>query len=72
MPSAAINATCGSASGTATTATDGTYMVKITGGSLPCVLTATSSDGKRERIAGCTRISACIFLRWRKHWFPQY
>ena len=45
MPSATINATCGSASGTATTATDGTYTVKITGGGLPCVLTATSSDG---------------------------
>jgi len=45
MPSATINATCGSASGTATTATDGTYTIKITGGGLPCVLTATSSDG---------------------------
>lgn len=45
MPSAMINATCGSASGTATTASDGTYSVKVTGGSLPCVLTATSSDG---------------------------
>lgn len=46
MPSATINATCGSASGTATTATDGTYTLKITGGSLPCVLTATSSNGQ--------------------------
>lgn len=45
MPSATINATCGSASGTATTAADGTYTIKITGGGLPCVLTATSSDG---------------------------
>ena len=45
MPNATINATCGSVSGTATTATDGTYTVKIAGGSLPCVLTATSSDG---------------------------
>lgn len=46
MPGATINATCGSASGTAITATDGTYTVKITGGSLPCVLTATSSTGQ--------------------------
>ncbi len=45
MPNATINATCGSVSGTATTATDGTYTIKIAGGGLPCVLTATSSDG---------------------------
>ncbi|RDJ98616.1 hypothetical protein [Paraburkholderia lacunae] len=46
LPAATVNATCASGSGTATTAADGSYSVTIKGASLPCVLTATSSDSK--------------------------
>jgi len=46
LSGAAVNMTCASGSGAATTATDGSYSVTIKGGSLPCVLTATSSDSK--------------------------
>lgn len=46
LSGAAVNMTCASGSGAATTATNGSYSVTIKGGSLPCVLTATSSDSK--------------------------
>ena len=46
LPGATVNITCSSGSGTATTGTDGTYSAPVTGASLPCVVTATSSDGK--------------------------
>ncbi|WP_213297308.1 hypothetical protein [Paraburkholderia sacchari] len=43
---AAVNVTCSAGSGSATTNADGSYSVGISGEALPCVLTATSSDGK--------------------------
>lgn len=46
LSGAAVNMTCASGSGAATTATDGSYSVTIRGASLPCVLTATSSNSK--------------------------
>jgi hypothetical protein len=46
LPGATVNATCASGSGTATTVADGSYSITVKGGSLPCVLTATSSDSK--------------------------
>lgn len=46
LSGASVNVTCASGSGAATTATDGSYSVPINGASLPCVLTATSSDSK--------------------------
>ncbi len=42
----AVNLSCASGSGTATTAGDGSYSVTLSGSTLPCVLTATSSDSK--------------------------
>lgn len=44
LAGAAVNLTCASGSGTATTAADGSYSVTVKGGSLPCVLTASNSD----------------------------
>jgi hypothetical protein len=46
LAGAAVNLTCASGSGTATTAGDGSYSVTLSGSTLPCVLTATSSDSK--------------------------
>ena len=46
LPGATVNVTCSAGSGTATTRADGSYSAPITGASLPCVVTATSSDGK--------------------------
>jgi hypothetical protein len=43
---AAIAATCANGSGTATSSADGSYTLTIASGSLPCVLQATSGDGK--------------------------
>ncbi|HJV63656.1 MAG TPA: hypothetical protein VJ743_22095 [Albitalea sp.] len=45
MPGASVSVTCASGSGTATADANGVYTVSITNGALPCVLTATSSDG---------------------------
>ena len=44
MSGAAVKLTCASGSGGTTTAADGSYSITLSGGSLPCVLTATSSD----------------------------
>jgi hypothetical protein len=46
LAGAAVNLTCATGSGTATTAGDGSYSVTLSGSTLPCVLTATSSDSK--------------------------
>lgn len=46
LPGATVNVTCSAGSGTATTRADGSYSAPVTGASLPCVVTATSSDGK--------------------------
>lgn len=57
---ATVNITCSSGSGTATTGTDGTYSAPVSGASLPCVVTATSSDGKtvlHSLVAGSGSIS---------------
>ncbi|CAM4154402.1 hypothetical protein ROSA5918_24585 [Roseateles saccharophilus] len=48
MASAAVTVSCATGSTTATTGTDGKFSVSITGGALPCVLTATSSDKSLE------------------------
>jgi hypothetical protein len=45
MASAAISLKCAIGNATATADANGAYTVSIVGGSLPCVLTATSSDG---------------------------
>lgn len=42
--SASVAVTCATGTGTATTSSTGNYSVVITGGTLPCVLQATSSD----------------------------
>lgn len=55
MANANISVVCAAGSGTATTSTSGTYTASVTGGALPCVLSATSSDGKtvlRSIVAG--------------------
>jgi hypothetical protein len=55
MAGANISVVCSSGTGTATTSTNGTYAASVTGGALPCVLSATSSDGKtvlRSIVAG--------------------
>lgn len=46
MASAVINVLCAAGNATATSGTDGTYTASITNGTLPCVLSATSADGK--------------------------
>ena len=46
LPCATVNITCASGSGKATTGTDGSYAAPVSGASLPCVVTATSSDSK--------------------------
>jgi hypothetical protein len=48
MANAAIKISCATGSATATAATNGTFSASITNGALPCVLTATSSDGATE------------------------
>lgn len=48
MANAAIKVSCATGSATATAAANGTFSVSITNGALPCVLTATSSDGSVE------------------------
>lgn len=48
MANAAITVTCATGSTTTTSGTDGTFKISITGGALPCVLTATSSDKSLE------------------------
>lgn len=48
MAGAAISVVCASGSATATADGNGAYAVSIVGGTLPCVLTATSSDGATE------------------------
>lgn len=61
MAGATINVTCSSGSGTATTGADGSYSVPVSGASLPCVLTANSSDGKtvlHSLIAGAGTIGS--------------
>ena len=61
MAGATINVTCSSGSGTATTGADGSYSVPVSGASLPCVLTANSSDGKtvlHSLIAGAGAIGS--------------
>ena len=46
MAVAAVQIKCATGTGSANTATDGTFSATITGAALPCVLSATSSDGK--------------------------
>lgn len=46
LAGATVNVVCSSGSGTATTGADGSYSAPVSGASLPCVLTATSNDGK--------------------------
>lgn len=46
LSGAAVNLACASGSGAATSAADGSYSIPVNGVSLPCVLTATSSDSK--------------------------
>ncbi|AXW61201.1 hypothetical protein CJO94_03805 [Ralstonia solanacearum] len=61
LPGATINVTCSSGSGSATTGSDGGYSVPVSGASLPCVLTATSGDGKtvlHSLIAGAGSMSS--------------
>ena len=48
MANAAIKVSCATGSATATAGANGTFSVSITNGALPCVLTATSSDGATE------------------------
>lgn len=48
MANAAIKISCATGSATATAAANGTFSVSIANGALPCVLTATSSDGSTE------------------------
>ena len=45
LAGATVTATCGTGTGTATTSSTGTYTITLETGSLPCVLTAVSSDG---------------------------
>ena len=62
MQGATVNITCSAGSGTAITGTDGSYSAPVSGASLPCVLTATSSDGKtvlHSLIAGSGSVSSC-------------
>lgn len=61
LPGATVNITCSSGSATATTGTDGTYSAPVSGASLPCVVTATSADGKtvlHSLIAGAGAIGS--------------
>ena len=44
LANASVAVTCASGTGTATTSATGSYSVAISGGALPCVLKATSSD----------------------------
>ena len=44
LANASVAATCATGTGTATTGANGSYSLSITGGALPCVLKATSSD----------------------------
>ena len=46
MAGANVQVKCVGGTGSATSAPDGTYSTSVTGGALPCVLSATSSDGK--------------------------
>jgi hypothetical protein len=46
LSGATVNVVCSSGSGTATTGADGSYSAPVSGATLPCVLTATSGDGK--------------------------
>ncbi|WP_067060805.1 hypothetical protein [Roseateles chitosanitabidus] len=48
MANAAIKLSCAKGSATATATTAGAFTATITDGALPCVLTATSADGKTE------------------------
>ena len=48
MAQAAIAIACASGTATATADANGVYTVSITDGTLPCVITATSSDGQTE------------------------
>lgn len=48
MANAAITISCAAGTATATAGTDGKFSASITGGALPCVLTATSSDKSLE------------------------
>ena len=45
LPGAAVSIKCTGGSATATTATNGSYSASISGGSLPCMVRAASSDG---------------------------
>ncbi len=45
LAGASVEATCATGSGTGTAQPDGSYSLAITGGVLPCVLKAASSDG---------------------------
>jgi hypothetical protein len=45
LAGASVQASCATGSGSATALPDGSYSLPITGGVLPCVLKATSSDG---------------------------
>lgn len=45
LAGATVEASCASGGGSATALADGSYSLAITGGVLPCVLKATSSDG---------------------------
>src|SRR5215218_3047085 len=48
LANAAIKVTCSVGTGTATADANGVFTVSITDGALPCVLSATSSDGTME------------------------
>ncbi|MCE4536757.1 Ig-like domain-containing protein [Pelomonas sp. P7] len=48
MANAAVKVSCATGTATATAGANGSFTVSITNGALPCVLTATSSDGATE------------------------
>ena len=48
MANASVTISCAAGTATATTGSDGKFSASITGGALPCVLTATSSDKSLE------------------------
>jgi len=66
MADAAVSAKCATGTGTATSSSTGSYTLSITGGALPCVLEATSSDAAKvlhsvaTATAGSTEATANI------------
>lgn len=58
LAAAAVDARCGSGSGTATTAADGSFSVPVAGGSLPCMLRVTSGGTVLHAVANGTGAAA--------------